>query len=225
MNDALERLKNKPRKKVPPRDSVLQSQISSTNIDSSISPDSPISKSQESSVSKNQSNPNSQTNNQIDSPNSLGVQASTSLDTSISKSQESSVSESQSNPNSQTDNQIDSSNSLDVQTSTSLDTSISKSQKLNKSKKNKAKESQSLSEFKNKQTTLRLESDLLKRLTQVCQDNSFSRDVFIETLFNYYEQNPKIWKKIIAQAQEKADIRTQMANKRRAKTMMEKFYE
>lgn len=77
--------------------------------------------------------------------------------------------------------------------------------------------------LKTKQTTLRLEKGLSDRLSLVCKVNNLSREVFLEALFEYYENHQEIEAEIITQAQTKADYRMQIANCKRARSMMERF--
>lgn len=77
--------------------------------------------------------------------------------------------------------------------------------------------------WKTKQSTLRLEVGLSKRLSEVCQANGLSREVLIEALFEHYEANPNLHQEILAQAQKKASHRLQVANLKRAQSMMERF--
>jgi predicted DNA-binding protein len=74
-----------------------------------------------------------------------------------------------------------------------------------------------------KQTTMRLEKELSKRLSQVCRQYRLSREVLIEALFEHYEQDQERWALVLNSAQEKADLRMQSANYKRAQSMMNKF--
>lgn len=78
-------------------------------------------------------------------------------------------------------------------------------------------------EVKTKQTTIRLETEVSNRLSEVCKSNSISREVLIEALFEYYETDPNAWNKIITQAKSKNEKRMRNANIKRAKSMMQKF--
>jgi predicted transcriptional regulator len=100
------------------------------------------------------------------------------------------------------------SETLDISVPESIDKGISKSQ------------SKSLA---TKQTTIRLESKLLERVTKVCAKENLSREVLFEALFEHYEQDSEAWESIISQAKEKADHRLAIANRKRAKTMMQRF--
>lgn len=74
-----------------------------------------------------------------------------------------------------------------------------------------------------KQTTIRLEKSLAARLSSECQNQDISREVFIEALFLYYENNAGVQKKILKDAKKRHQQRTAIANYRRAKSMMSKF--
>ncbi len=74
-----------------------------------------------------------------------------------------------------------------------------------------------------KQTTLRLEAKLLERLSKLCAKENLSREVLLEALFEHYEQDRSAKKKIIAQAKQKGERRLAIANRKRAKTMIERF--
>ena len=96
----------------------------------------------------------------------------------------------------------------DTSMSESLDKGVSKSQPKN---------------LATKQTTIRLESKLLERVTKVCVKENLSREVLFEALFEHYEQDGEAWESIISQAKEKAGHRLAIANRKRAKTMMQRF--
>jgi hypothetical protein len=74
-----------------------------------------------------------------------------------------------------------------------------------------------------KQSTLRLEASLSQRLSEVCQDNGLSREVLIEALFEHYSNDPEAWQAILAEAKRRGERRMQMANLKRAKSMMQRF--
>lgn len=74
-----------------------------------------------------------------------------------------------------------------------------------------------------KQTTIRLETKLLERVTKVCAKENLSREVLFEALFEHYEQDSGAWESILSQAKEKAGHRLAIANRKRAKTMMQRF--
>ncbi len=98
--------------------------------------------------------------------------------------------------------------SLDTPIPESLDKGVSKSQSKN---------------LATKQTTIRLETKLLERVTKVCAKENLSREVLFEALFEHYEQDSEAWESILSQAKEKAGHRLAIANRKRAKTMMQRF--
>lgn len=74
-----------------------------------------------------------------------------------------------------------------------------------------------------KQSTLRLEQGVSDRLQEVCRKNSICREVLIEAMFEYCEANPEFLSAVLTEAISKNDYRQQVANMRRAKSMMQKF--
>ena len=96
----------------------------------------------------------------------------------------------------------------DTSMSESLDKGVSKSQPKN---------------LATKQTTIRLETKLLERVAKVCAKENLSREVLFEALFEHYEQDSEAWESILSQAKEKAGHRLAIANRKRAKTMMQRF--
>ncbi len=77
--------------------------------------------------------------------------------------------------------------------------------------------------LKTKQTTLRLEEDISKELSDLCREAGFGREVFIEALFEYYQQHQDDLPEVMVEARKKADLRMEVANQKRAKSMMKKF--
>ncbi len=74
-----------------------------------------------------------------------------------------------------------------------------------------------------KQTTLRLETALSQRLSEVCQNNGISREVLLEALFEHYSNDHQAWPAILTEAKRRGERRMQMANLKRAKSMMQRF--
>ncbi len=74
-----------------------------------------------------------------------------------------------------------------------------------------------------KQSTLRLEQGVSSRLQEVCRENGICREVLIEAMFEYCEANPEFLSVVLSEAITKNDYRQQVANMRRAKSMMQKF--
>ena len=108
------------------------------------------------------------------------------------------------------------------------DTSISVSQDISISGNQEKQVStnqdiQNNEDLKTKQTTVRLEVGLSRRLQALCHEEDISREVLIEAMFEFLENNSKARSKILAAAKSKNDYRQQIANKRRAKSMIDKF--
>lgn len=76
-----------------------------------------------------------------------------------------------------------------------------------------------------KQTTMRLEVKVSERLSTICRANELSREVFLEALFEYYEVDPDAWNKILVEAKIKGEQRQNLANLKRAQSMMQRFGE
>lgn len=117
--------------------------------------------------------------------------------------------------------------------SSSVDTSISSNLELKQSQQRdilvarqlEAKQPEHPVELVTKQSTLRLEAQLSDRLSTVCRDNGISREVFIEALFQYYESELESRQAILVEAKKRGEQRQQVANFRRAQSMMQKFGE
>ncbi len=109
-----------------------------------------------------------------------------------------------------------SSPSQDISTSRYQDTQISGDQDTQISGKQPE-------QLLTKQSTLRLEASLSQHLSEVCQDNGLSREVLIEALFEHYSNDPEAWQAILAEAKRRGERRMQMANLKRAKSMMQRF--
>ena len=133
---------------------------------------------------------------------------------------------------------LDNSNSINTDTlnSTSQDTSISgnldlevsgNTDNLNKGNMKEAQKapiSVSLEqELETKQSTLRLEAGVSERLQSLCRKEGICREVLIEAMFEYIESNPKALGKVLSQAKAKNEYRQRMANRRRAKSMIDRF--
>jgi hypothetical protein len=78
-------------------------------------------------------------------------------------------------------------------------------------------------ETKTRQTTIRLEASVSKRLSDICRSYCISREVFIEALFENYESSPETWSLVISVAKTKNEQRMRNANFKRAKSMIQKF--
>ena len=75
-----------------------------------------------------------------------------------------------------------------------------------------------------KQSTIRLERELSQRLSEICKTNGISREVLIEALFLHFEKESQVQQTILTEAKKRAESRMQLANFRRAKSMMKRFY-
>lgn len=74
-----------------------------------------------------------------------------------------------------------------------------------------------------KQSTLRLEVGVSDRLQAVCRENGICREVLIEAMFEFCEQHPEALRSVVMEASRKHEQRQQIANQKRAKSMMERF--
>lgn len=131
------------------------------------------------------------------------------------------------------------SDNTDISISTNIDTSIPKTletqlsqpvQDIKDTSTSRYLEVEKLSQevieqIKTKQSTLRLEAQLSDRLSTVCRENGISREVLLEALFQYYESEPEAWKTILGEAKRRAEQRQQLANFKRAQSMMQRFGE
>lgn len=82
-----------------------------------------------------------------------------------------------------------------------------------------------INSIKTKQTTIRLEVKVSERLSSICRANDLSREVFIEALFEHYEGDTDAWNKILIEAKIKGEQRQNLANLKRAHSMMQRFGE
>lgn len=80
-----------------------------------------------------------------------------------------------------------------------------------------------LKPLETKQTTLRLEKKLSDRLQDLCRENDICREVLIEAMFEFYEGNSDALETVLGEAVKKNEYRQQIANQKRAKSMMERF--
>lgn len=107
--------------------------------------------------------------------------------------------------------------------STSLDTSTSRYQKSQIPQTQDSRHLDLELSLQTKQSTMRLEQGLSDRLQEVCRENSISREVLIEALFEYSQAHPDLLNEVLTEAKAKNEHRQQIANLKRAKSMMEKF--
>ena len=104
-------------------------------------------------------------------------------------------------------------NSQEIEISTLKDSSLSSKQKPDRS----------CLEIETKQSTIRLEKQLSQKLFQQCRQEEISREVFIEALFIYYENHKTVQSKVLQEARKRDEQRQEIANYRRAKSMIERF--
>lgn len=78
-------------------------------------------------------------------------------------------------------------------------------------------------ELQTKRSTFRMEASLIDRLHTLCRRQGISREVFIEAMFEYVEAHPEAMEQVLAEADKKNDYRQQLANRKRAEAMMQKF--
>jgi glycyl-tRNA synthetase beta subunit len=108
--------------------------------------------------------------------------------------------------------------SQDISTSSNLDLKISSIQEAQVSPCLEPEQP-----LKTKQTTLRLEQGISDRLQTLCRGNGICREALIEAMFDHSEANPETLQKILSEARNKNEQRQQLANLKRAKSMMERF--
>ncbi len=108
-------------------------------------------------------------------------------------------------------------------TSGNLDTSISRNLEAQIPENSENQATVSKQPLQTKQSTLRLEQGVSSRLQEVCRENGICREVLIEAMFEYCEANPESLSAVLSEAITKNDYRQQVANMRRAKSMMQKF--
>lgn len=108
--------------------------------------------------------------------------------------------------------------SQDISTSRNLETKISKIQDTQTSLISELEQL-----LKTKQTTLRLEQGVSDRLQSLCREHGICREVLIEAMFDHSEANPDVLKKVLSDAKNRNEQRQQIANLKRAKSMMERF--
>ena len=78
-------------------------------------------------------------------------------------------------------------------------------------------------ELQTKRSTFRMEADLIDRLHAFCRRQGLSREVLIEAMFEYMEAHPDAMGSAVASASQKHEHRQQLANRKRAEAMMQKF--
>lgn len=114
------------------------------------------------------------------------------------------------------------SGSVDTSTSRIQDIKVSRTQYAKKSKVQDI-QGADVGELKTKQTTMRLEEGISDRLQEMCRRQGLSREVLIEAMFLQCEADPKLLDEVLAAALVRNQERLEVANRKRAQTMMEKF--
>ncbi|MEM9150277.1 MAG: hypothetical protein AAGB19_07460 [Cyanobacteria bacterium P01_F01_bin.3] len=74
-----------------------------------------------------------------------------------------------------------------------------------------------------KRSTFRMEEGLTERLHSLCREQKISREVLMEAMFEYMEAHPDALSQVLRVAEEKNAYRQQIANRKRAEAMMQKF--
>lgn len=110
------------------------------------------------------------------------------------------------------------STNLDIPTSRYLEVDNPKSGTVEKLSTQEVPQS-----LETKQTTLRFEKGMSDRLQDLCRDSRICREVLIEAMFEYCEGNQEALQAVLVEAKVKNDHRQQIANQKRAKSMMERF--
>ena len=78
-------------------------------------------------------------------------------------------------------------------------------------------------ELKTKRSTFRLEAEVLDRMQTLCRRQSICREVLVEAMYEYIEDHPEAMNEVLVAANKKNEYRQQLANRKRAETMMNKF--
>ena len=123
---------------------------------------------------------------------------------------------------------IENSENIELKTSGSKDVSMSVNLGVQKSRSQDTDDSLSADtqnpvSLETKQTTFRMESAVIERIQELCQKHKLSREVFLEAMFEKCEGDEELMQAILAQAQSRNEYRKQLANQKRAKSMMKKF--
>jgi hypothetical protein len=68
-----------------------------------------------------------------------------------------------------------------------------------------------------------MEEALTERLHELCRSRKVSREVFMEAMFEYMEAHPAAMEQVMAEAIKKNEYRQQLANRKRAESMIKRF--
>jgi hypothetical protein len=112
---------------------------------------------------------------------------------------------------------------IDISNSSNQDFKISTAIYVDQSESQGDRLMKSSMDLKTKQSTVRLEQKLSQRLSELCLQQQVSREVFLEALFMYFENYKSIQPKVLQEARKRDQQRQNIANYRRAKSMIERF--
>lgn len=79
--------------------------------------------------------------------------------------------------------------------------------------------------MKTKASTLRLEETIATELTFLCKREGISREVLVEAMFLYCQENPSALESVLEEARTRNEKRQEISNRKRAQTMMKRFGE
>ncbi|NBD31388.1 MAG: CopG family transcriptional regulator [Cyanobacteria bacterium] len=79
--------------------------------------------------------------------------------------------------------------------------------------------------LKTKPSTLRLEETIATELTLLCKREGISREVLVEAMFLYCQENPSALESVLEDARTRNEKRQEISNRKRAQTMMKRFGE
>lgn len=80
-----------------------------------------------------------------------------------------------------------------------------------------------LNNIKTKASTMRLDSEVAQGLSELCYQERISREVMVEALFGYFLSHPESREEILADARQRNEERVELANRKRAETMIKRF--
>lgn len=108
--------------------------------------------------------------------------------------------------------------SVDTQTSRNLEVFASTSPTIPTSSNPEAETA-----LQTKQSTLRLEQGVSDRLQTLTRREGLCREVLIEAMFEYCEAHPEVMQAVLEKSKAKNEFRQQVANMKRAQSMMQRF--
>ena len=211
MNDALDRIRQRQRPKVTPRDASLTSQPpdiqTSRHIDVQERKEPGLAEFPDIQTSRHTDDLGIQKSGHTSIPDIQTSRHTDSLDIQKPESVSPPDRQTQSESNLKSHSTIATDNP-DVETSRHTDIQTSLHQDL---------------ELQTKRSTFRLEAELIERLHTFCRRRGLSREVLIEAMFEYMEAHPEALDEVVSQASQKHEYRQQIANRKRAEAMMSKF--